>query len=116
MIHAYITTQNIQDNDDHGDEFCKHMERINQLGRCNISIHHDFRDEVNVYSDLWWRCDGPCQAKEPFLGYEVAPTNRQAPSVSSLRKSKHDKTCGGQYTKVPKPDYGFLKGKVKKIS
>ena len=50
MIHAYLfVTQNNRDRDGHGPEFHKHMYRINNETGTNISVYHNFHDEVNLY-------------------------------------------------------------------
>ncbi|KAL1254398.1 hypothetical protein QQF64_016627 [Cirrhinus molitorella] len=107
MIHALLfVTQNNRDRDGHGPEFCKHMNRINQASGTNITIYHSFHDEVDVYRQHWWRCNGPCQNRKPFFGYVKRAMNR-APSARDPWWAEHQRTCGGTYTKIKEPEnYG----------
>uniref|UniRef100_A0A672N003 SprT-like N-terminal domain n=1 Tax=Sinocyclocheilus grahami TaxID=75366 RepID=A0A672N003_SINGR len=107
MIHALLfVTQNNRDRDGHGPEFCKHMNRINQASGTNITIYHSFHDEVDVYRQHWWRCNGPCQNHRPFFGYVKRAMNRP-PSARDPWWSEHQRTCGGTYTKIKEPEnYG----------
>uniref|UniRef100_A0A671QLF2 DNA-dependent metalloprotease SPRTN n=1 Tax=Sinocyclocheilus anshuiensis TaxID=1608454 RepID=A0A671QLF2_9TELE len=107
MIHALLfVTQNNRDRDGHGPEFCKHMNRINQASGTNITIYHSFHDEVDVYRQHWWRCNGPCQNHRPFFGYVKRAMNRP-PSARDPWWAEHQRTCGGTYTKIKEPeDYG----------
>uniref|UniRef100_A0A8C6WX45 SprT-like N-terminal domain n=1 Tax=Neogobius melanostomus TaxID=47308 RepID=A0A8C6WX45_9GOBI len=110
MIHALLfVTQNNRDRDGHGPEFCKHMNRINEASGTNISIYHSFHDEVDVYRQHWWRCNGPCQSRKPYFGYVKRAMNR-APSHLDPWWEDHRRTCGGTYTKVKEPEgYGKKK-------
>ncbi|XP_051909241.1 DNA-dependent metalloprotease SPRTN isoform X1 [Hippocampus zosterae] len=110
MIHALLfVTQNNRDRDGHGPEFCKHMNRINKDSGANITVYHNFNDEVDVYRQHWWRCNGPCQTRKPYLGFVKRAMNR-APSALDPWWEDHQRTCGGTYTKVKEPDgYGKKK-------
>ncbi|KAK3522612.1 hypothetical protein QTP86_027198 [Hemibagrus guttatus] len=111
MIHALLfVTQNNRDRDGHGPEFCKHMNRINQASGTKISIYHSFHDEVDVYRQHWWRCNGPCQNRKPFFGYVKRAMNR-APSARDPWWEDHRRTCGGTYTKIKEPENYGKKGK-----
>ncbi|CAJ1077993.1 DNA-dependent metalloprotease SPRTN [Xyrichtys novacula] len=111
MIHALLfVTQNNRDRDGHGPEFCKHMNRINDATGTKISIYHSFHDEVDVYRQHWWRCDGPCQNRKPYFGYVKRAMNR-APSSLDPWWGDHQRTCGGTYTKVKEPEGYGKKGK-----
>ncbi|XP_072551523.1 DNA-dependent metalloprotease SPRTN [Salminus brasiliensis] len=111
MIHALLfVTQNNRDRDGHGPEFCKHMNRINNATGTNISVYHSFHDEVDVYRQHWWRCDGPCQNRKPFFGYVKRAMNR-APSARDPWWEDHRRTCGGTYTKIKEPENYGKKGK-----
>uniref|UniRef100_A0AAX7TF85 DNA-dependent metalloprotease SPRTN n=1 Tax=Astatotilapia calliptera TaxID=8154 RepID=A0AAX7TF85_ASTCA len=114
MIHALLfVTQNNRDRDGHGPEFCKHMNRINKASGTKITIYHSFHDEVDVYRQHWWRCDGPCQKRKPYFGYVKRAMNR-APSSLDPWWEDHQRTCGGTYTKIKEPE-GYGK-KCKKTS
>ncbi|CAG8592040.1 12574_t:CDS:2 [Funneliformis caledonium] len=78
MIHAYLfVTRNIQDRSGHGPEFHSHMHRINTLAGTNVTVYHNFRDEVNYYKTHVWKCDGPCQHKPPYYGIVKRSMNRR---------------------------------------
>ncbi|KAL4238550.1 hypothetical protein ACF0H5_003257 [Mactra antiquata] len=113
MIHAYLfVTDNNKDHDGHGPEFHKHMYRINKEAGTNISVYHNFHDEVDTYRQHWWRCDGPCRSRKPYFGYVKRAMNR-APSKNDTWWAEHQRSCGGIYTKVKEPeDYGKKKGKT----
>ncbi|XP_042325090.1 LOW QUALITY PROTEIN: DNA-dependent metalloprotease SPRTN [Sceloporus undulatus] len=113
MIHALLfVTNNDRDRDSHGPEFCKHMHRINSLTGANITIYHDFHDEVDSYRQHWWRCNGPCQNRKPYFGYVKRAMNR-APSANDFWWSEHQNTCGGTFTKIKEPENYSRKGKQK---
>uniref|UniRef100_A0A1A8C865 DNA-dependent metalloprotease SPRTN n=2 Tax=Nothobranchius kadleci TaxID=1051664 RepID=A0A1A8C865_NOTKA len=111
MIHALLfVTQNNRDREGHGPEFCKHMNRINKASGTKITIYHSFHDEVDVYRQHWWRCNGPCQSRRPFFGYVKRAINR-APSSLDPWWEDHQRTCGGTYTKIKEPEGYRKKGK-----
>ncbi|XP_070782197.1 DNA-dependent metalloprotease SPRTN [Enoplosus armatus] len=111
MIHALLfVTQNNRDRDGHGPEFCKHMNRINKSSGTNISVYHSFHDEVDVYRQHWWKCNGPCQNRKPYFGFVKRAMNR-APSALDPWWEDHRRTCGGTYTKVKEPEGYGKKGK-----
>lgn len=46
-IHAYLfVTDGNDDHDGHGPAFHSHMHRINKEAKTNISVYHNFHDEV----------------------------------------------------------------------
>ncbi|RZF36723.1 hypothetical protein LSTR_LSTR005036 [Laodelphax striatellus] len=103
MIHAYLfVTHNNRDRTGHGPEFHKHMYRINNEAGTNITVYHDFHDEVKLYKKHWWRCDGPCQFKPPFMGLVKRAMNR-APGPSDTWWATHQAVCGGKFIKVREP-------------
>ncbi|XP_042561830.1 DNA-dependent metalloprotease SPRTN isoform X2 [Clupea harengus] len=111
MIHALLfVTQNNRDRDGHGPEFCKHMDRINQATGTKITVYHSFHEEVDVYRQHWWRCNGPCQNRKPYLGYVKRAMNR-APSPRDPWWNDHQRTCGGTYMKIKEPEGYGKKGK-----
>ncbi|XP_026280341.2 DNA-dependent metalloprotease SPRTN-like [Frankliniella occidentalis] len=104
MIHAFLfVTKNNRDRDGHGPEFHKHMNRINQEAGTHISVYHSFHDEVRLYQQHWWRCDGPCQRRPPFFGMVRRSMNR-APGPSDNWWAQHEATCGGKFIKVKEPE------------
>ncbi|XP_049626740.1 DNA-dependent metalloprotease SPRTN-like [Suncus etruscus] len=112
MIHAYLYVTNNKDRGEHGPQFCKHMSRINLLTGANITIYHDFHEEIDEYRRHWWRCDGPCQHRKPYYGYVKRATNR-APSAHDHWWGEHHKTCGGTFIKIREPENLKGKGKTK---
>ncbi|KAI4470043.1 hypothetical protein MML48_1g18655 [Holotrichia oblita] len=104
MIHAYLfVTHNNRDRDGHGPEFHKHMFRINKEAGTNITVYHSFHDEVRLYQQHWWRCNGPCQTRKPYFGMVRRATNR-APGPYDRWWSEHARTCGGTFIKVKEPE------------
>ncbi|NXU14219.1 SPRTN protein, partial [Pardalotus punctatus] len=113
MIHALLfVTHNFKDRQSHGPEFCKHMRRINLLTGANVTIYHNFYDELNLYRQHWWRCNGPCQNRAPYFGYVKRSMNR-APSAQDFWWEEHQRTCGGMFTKVKEPEKFSEKSKQK---
>ncbi|NXE04528.1 SPRTN protein, partial [Lophotis ruficrista] len=113
MIHALLfVTNNDKDRESHGPEFCKHMRRINRLTGANVTIYHTFNDEVDLYRQHWWRCNGPCQNRRPYFGYVKRSMNR-APSARDFWWVEHQETCGGTFTKVKEPENYSKKSKEK---
>lgn len=111
MIHAYLFLTNTRDHsrDGHGPEFCKHMYRINKGAGTNISIYHNFHEEVKLYKQHWWKCNGSCQHHKPFYGYVKRSMNR-APGPNDTWWANHQAICGGNFIKVKEPEgYGMKK-------
>lgn len=112
MIHAYlflIKDKNHSNRDGHGPEFCKHMYRINMMAGTKISIYHSFHDEVRLYKQHWWKCNGPCQHIKPFYGYVKRSVNR-APGPNDRWWAGHRAICDGSFIKVKEPEgYGSKK-------
>lgn len=106
MIHAYLFLTNNKDHrdrDGHGPEFCKHMYRINIEAGTKISIYHDFHEEVRLYKQHWWKCNGPCQKTKPFYGYVKRSMNR-APGPNDRWWANHQATCHGNFIKIKEPE------------
>ncbi|XP_067140593.1 DNA-dependent metalloprotease SPRTN-like isoform X2 [Centruroides vittatus] len=95
--------ETLLDHDSHGPEFLKHMFRINKLTGANITVYHNFHDEVNSYRQHWWRCNGPCRKKPPFYGIVRRAMNR-APSSVDYWWAEHERTCGGVFVKIKEPE------------
>ncbi|NWS71960.1 SPRTN protein, partial [Crotophaga sulcirostris] len=113
MIHALLfVTNNDKDRESHGPEFCKHMRRINRLTGANVTIYHSFHDEVDLYRQHWWRCNGPCRYRKPYFGYVKRSMNR-APSARDFWWAEHQEKCGGTFTKVKEPEKSSAKSKEK---
>ncbi|XP_050347301.1 DNA-dependent metalloprotease dvc-1 [Nymphalis io] len=104
MIHAYLfITNRDKDRDGHGPNFQGHMYRINKAAGLNITIYHDFHDEVKLYQTHWWRCNGPCQFIKPHFGIVRRSMNR-APGPSDWWWNRHKKNCGGTFVKFKEPE------------
>ncbi|XP_006622194.1 sprT-like domain-containing protein Spartan isoform X2 [Apis dorsata] len=104
MIHGYLfLTNNNRDRDGHGPEFCKHMHRINRVAGTKITIYHNFHDEVKLYQQHWWRCNGPCQKRAPYFGTVRRAMNR-APGPTDFWWKEHQQICGGQFIKIKEPE------------
>ena len=65
----------------------------------NISVYHDFIDEVDSLKKHIWRCNGPCQQRKPYYGYLKRAVNRK-PGPSDFWWRGHMQDCGGTYLKV----------------
>ncbi|CAH0714646.1 unnamed protein product, partial [Brenthis ino] len=114
MIHAFLfITNRDRDRDGHGPNFKAHMHRINQATGLNISIYHDFHDEVKLYQTHWWRCNGPCQSRKPHFGIVRRSMNR-APGPSDYWWDDHKRKCGGTFVKIKEPEKQENKKQVKK--
>lgn len=85
-----------------------HEPSVLPLSSCQI--YHSFHDEVDVYRQHWWRCNGPCQNRKPYFGYVKRAMNR-APSAQDPWWADHQRTCGGTYSKVKEPEGYGKKGK-----
>jgi hypothetical protein len=79
-----------------------------------FQIFHSFHNEVRVYQQHWWRCDGPCQKRAPYFGMVKRAMNR-APGPTDFWWEEHQATCGGRYVKVREPP-GFSEKKAKQTS
>ncbi|KFP26207.1 SprT-like domain-containing protein Spartan, partial [Colius striatus] len=113
MIHALLfVTDNDRERESHGPKFCKHMRRINRLTGANVTIYHSFHDEVDLYRQHWWRCNGPCQNRKPYFGYVKRATNR-APSARDFWWREHQEACGGTFIKVKEPENYSKKSNAK---
>ncbi|XP_012522847.1 sprT-like domain-containing protein Spartan [Monomorium pharaonis] len=104
MIHAYLfLTNNDQDRDGHGPNFCRLMHKINKEAGTNITIYHDFHDEVKLYRQHWWKCNGPCQRRPPYFGTVRRSMNR-APGPMDFWWKEHQEKCNGQFIKIKEPE------------
>ncbi|CAH0395595.1 unnamed protein product [Bemisia tabaci] len=117
MIHAYLfVTANNRDRDGHGPEFHKHMGRINKEAGTKITVYHSFHDEVRLYQQHWWRCNGPCRDRKPYYGYVRRAKNR-APGPYDFWYGDHHAECGGTFIKIKEPEnYGKKEKKPKSSS
>lgn len=104
MIHAYLfVTRNFKDNSSHGPEFTKIMEDINKKEGTNITVYHNFHEEVDHYRTHWWQCE-KCKKV-------IKRSMNRAPSKNDLWWNEHITSCGGNFIKIKEPE----KKKEKKI-
>lgn len=110
MIHAYLfVTHNNKDRDGHGPEFLSHMTRINKETGTKITVYHSFHDEVDLYRQHWWKCDGPCKNRRPYFGVLKRARNK-APGPKDNWWAEHQANCGGKFMKIKEPEnYGKKK-------
>lgn len=104
MIHAMNFIRGImEENGGHGQNFLAKMHEINRLAGTDISVYHNFHDEVELYKKHWWRCEGPCKDRSPHYGFVKRTCNR-APSKNDRWWAQHEQTCGGVFIKVKEPE------------
>ncbi|CAF4893551.1 unnamed protein product [Pieris macdunnoughi] len=116
MIHGFLfITRRDQDRDGHGPNFKAHMFRINKAAGLNISIYHDFHDEVELYQTHWWRCNGPCTSIRPHFGI-VRRTSNRAPGPHDYWWMDHQRKCGGNFIKIKEPEPKRKSKKENKIN
>nr|XP_053633453.1 DNA-dependent metalloprotease SPRTN-like isoform X2 [Cherax quadricarinatus] len=115
MIHAYLfVTANNRDREGHGPEFHKHMHRINSVAGTNITVFHSFHDEVAVYRQHIWQCNGPCKTRRPYFGLVKRAMNRE-PGPRDPWWEAHRQSCGGTYSKIQEPE-GYSDKKKKSLA
>ncbi|CAJ0943361.1 unnamed protein product, partial [Mesorhabditis belari] len=107
MIHAYLFVTkgfSIRNGvDGHGPMFQEHMRRINIEAGTDITIYHSFYAEVDSYKQHWWRCNGPCRQRLPYLGLLRRSRNR-TPGPNDFWWRDHEEKCGGTYEKIKEPE------------
>ena len=77
-------------------------------------MYHSFHDEVKLYKQHWWRCNGPCAKRPPYFGMVKRAMNRP-PGPNDFWWSDHERNCGGRYIKVKEPE-GFSDKKARQGS
>ena len=103
MIHAFLfVTVRDRDRDGHGPSFQSLMNVVNYVSSLNISIYHTFHDEVDEHRKHIWKCSGLCQHKQPHFGVVKRAMNR-APGPNDSWYSRHQRECGGEWTKISEP-------------
>jgi len=108
-IHAYffVTTSwrhaRGEDGTGHCAGFLLLMDAINNHGDYLVTVYHTFHDEVDSYRTHVWQCNGPCRNQPPQFGLVKRSMNRP-PSRSDSWWEKHEKECGGTYTKIMEPE------------
>lgn len=118
-IHAYffITTSwrhsRGDDGTGHGAGFLLLADAINNHGGYEITVYHNFHDEVDSYRTHVWLCDGPCKTRPPFFGQVKRSMNR-APGKGDTWWKEHEEKCGGDWTKIAEPE--MTKEQVNRMS
>lgn len=106
MIHAFLFLTNPRaclTEGGHGKEFQEIMKNINNITKLNITIFHNFRDEVNLHRKHVWRCNGFCKTQPPFYGYVKRAMNRR-PQPADPWFKEHQRVCGGEFIKESGPE------------
>ena len=106
MIHAYCHFKKYDMSDDlsgHGKYFKMKMKEINDITGFNISVYHNFIDEVEYYTKYVWRCDGKCRNEKPYYGYVKRQVNRP-PQKADKWWDEHEKKCGGKFIRIKPTD------------
>ena len=106
MIHAYCHFKSFDMSDDlsgHGKHFKRKMKEINEITGFNITVYHNFLDEVEYYTKYVWRCNGKCRNQPPFFGYVKRQVNRP-PQKADKWWSQHEKNCGGMFERIKPTD------------
>ncbi|GFE54424.1 metalloprotease, putative [Babesia ovis] len=100
MIHAYLfLTKTYKNVKAHGKEFLWHMHRVNDITGLNVTIHHNFHEEVAYHRRHVWRCSGPCRTHPPYFGY-LRRARNMAPGPRDRWWNNHKAFCGGTFVKV----------------
>ena len=102
MIHAYCFIKKYDMSDDlsgHGKYFKQKMNEINKETGFNVTVYHNFLDEVSYYAKYVWRCNGICRNKKPYYGYVRRQMNRP-PQKADKWFMKHQKECGGTFIRI----------------
>lgn len=91
MIHAILFLDNDTDGGDHGPSFIKIMNRIYRETGADVSVYHDYHNEIAMYENRLWRCNGKCRNRPPHFG--LLQVNEDG--ICSLGKSwlYHLKKC-----------------------
>ena len=116
MIHAYCHFKSYDMSDDlsgHGKHFKRKMKEINEITGFNITVYHNFLDEVEYYTKYVWRCNGKCRNQPPFFGYVKRQVNRP-PQKADKWWSQHEKNCGGMFERIKPTDKEIENEKKKK--
>ncbi|CAD8170938.1 unnamed protein product [Paramecium octaurelia] len=116
MIHAYLFITKPSEafiNEGHGPAFLEKMNFINQVTGLELSVYHQFHDEVDRCRNHIWRCNGSCQQKPPFFGYVKRAINRP-PGKTDYWFQKHQEECGGIFEKISQPEKKQPQKKVQK--
>lgn len=81
--------------DGHGPRFLAEAERISKASGVQITVFHDFTDEVGAYLRHWWRCNG--------CGLRIKRAMNRAPAPLDNWWPEHAKRCRGKFEKTHEP-------------
>ncbi|XP_037030967.1 sprT-like domain-containing protein Spartan [Bradysia coprophila] len=69
MIHASLFLDQDPDSSEHGPSFIKIMNRIYRQTGADVSVYHDYHNEIALYENRLWRCNGKkCENRPPHFG------------------------------------------------
>ena len=88
------------------------MSNINEISGLNITVYHDFNDEVDFFRQHIWKCNGICSELKPYYGIVKRSMNKP-PGIYDLWWKNHEKTCGGSFIKISEPEK--KNNKIKKV-
>eukprot|EP01054_Gregarina_sp_Poly1_P008261 Gregarina_sp_Poly_1__8260@NODE_481_length_8028_cov_336_122975_g389_i0_p2_GENE_NODE_481_length_8028_cov_336_122975_g389_i0NODE_481_length_8028_cov_336_122975_g389_i0_p2_ORF_typecomplete_len405_score37_45SprTlike/PF10263_9/3_6e25SprTlike/PF10263_9/5_6e03Peptidase_M76/PF09768_9/0_061Peptidase_M76/PF09768_9/6_5e03_NODE_481_length_8028_cov_336_122975_g389_i013612575 len=104
MIHAYCFIFQLEHSrDGHGAVFCRFMQTINNATGLRVTVYHSFHEQVDHARKHIWRCNGVCKTMKPYFGFVKRAMNRP-PGPSDWWYARHERECGGTYTKIAGPD------------
>ncbi|XP_024518540.1 sprT-like domain-containing protein Spartan [Selaginella moellendorffii] len=120
MIHAFLFLDNgNKDHDDHGQYFLAKMKEINvsslqdferPVEGYNITVYHNFKDEVNNYRVHHWTCQSCGNLVKRAMNRAPSPADCtfKAGSTGTCSHPRclwhtHETTCGGSYLKTAEP-------------
>lgn len=131
MIHAllFVTNGNV-DHDGHGGPFLQMMCDINDSEvfdaerpreGYNISVYHEFTDEVKQNQNHVWRCKGcgkvirramnrPPSIKDCVIYRRDGSKGHDRCGLSFCGHHKHARSCGGEFDKIAEPPSKKRKG------
>lgn len=95
MIHASLSINNLCDS--HGPNFLKEMNRINAETGANVTVYHYFKNEIALYENRLWRCNGKCRNRPPQFGLIRNKTHDFIDFKKQWWWSYHWKNCGGNF-------------------
>lgn len=72
------------------------MIRINQNGGYNITIYHNFIDEVQHFRQHWWKCNK--------CNHILKRAMNRKPGPNDWWYGRHQAKCGGEYIKIKEPE------------
>ena len=87
------------------------MNEINEVMGLQISVYHNFRDEIDQARQHVWLCNGQCASQPPYFGV-VQRSRNMPPGPNDFWFQKHQKSCGGEFIKILEPPPAETKRKI----